>query len=51
MISKTLKWSAIPLMDFKKMILKIRWGYLSWSWRQEFFKNDIGDHYGLPRDN
>jgi hypothetical protein len=25
MISKTLEWSAIPLMDFKKMSFKIRW--------------------------
>jgi hypothetical protein len=35
----------------KKMSLKIRWGCLSQSWRQEFFENDIGDHYGLPQDN
>jgi hypothetical protein len=32
------------LMDFKKMSLKIRWGCISRSWRQEFFRNDIGDH-------
>jgi hypothetical protein len=25
MISKTLEWSDIPLMDFKEMSLKIRW--------------------------
>jgi hypothetical protein len=43
MYSKTLEWEAIPLMDFKKMGLKIRWGCLSLSWRQEeFYKKGIG---------
>jgi hypothetical protein len=32
MISKTLEWSAIPLMDFKDMSLKIRKGCISRSW-------------------
>jgi hypothetical protein len=42
MISKTLEWSAIPLMDFKNE-LKMSWGCISQSWSQEFCRNDIGD--------